>query len=134
MARITVEDCRHAVPNAFELVMLAAERARALGRGVAPLAEPEGDKRTVIALREIAEGRVDPGRLRADLIRRRMAVRDDEPEDEAVGDAFDAETLDLGDDSAPGEPSPDDDVSDAPAEDIEEALARLVDEAMERER
>jgi DNA-directed RNA polymerase subunit omega len=57
MARITVEDCLENVDNRFELVMVAARRARQMGRyGVEPLVPPENDKPTVIALREIAEG------------------------------------------------------------------------------
>ena len=57
MARITVEDCLDNVDNRFELVMLAAKRARqmAIG-GKDPLVEDDSDKATVIALREIAEG------------------------------------------------------------------------------
>lgn len=59
MARITVEDCIEKVPNRFELVLMATKRARQLTRGTTPLVEVENDKPTVIALREIAEGKVD---------------------------------------------------------------------------
>jgi DNA-directed RNA polymerase subunit omega len=59
MARITVEDCIERVNNRFELVLLATKRARQIARGAAPLLDEENDKPTVIALREIAEGRVD---------------------------------------------------------------------------
>lgn len=60
MARVTVEDCLENVDNRFELVMVAAKRARQLATGGKdPLVERENDKETVIALREIAEGVVD---------------------------------------------------------------------------
>ena len=60
MARITVEDCLDNVDNRFQLVMLATRRARQIGSGrVDPLVDPENDKATVIALREIAEGLIN---------------------------------------------------------------------------
>ena len=59
MARITVEDCLDHVDNRFSLVMVAAKRARQLSvYGKPPMVEVDGDKPTVIALREIAEGLV----------------------------------------------------------------------------
>ncbi len=58
MARITVEDCLHNVENQFELVLLAAKRARRLANGAEPLVDWENDKPTVVALREIADGKV----------------------------------------------------------------------------
>ncbi|HEB96048.1 MAG TPA: DNA-directed RNA polymerase subunit omega [Sedimenticola thiotaurini] len=59
MARVTVEDCLEHVDNRFDLVLLAAKRARQLTNGVDPLVPWENDKATVVALREIAEGLVD---------------------------------------------------------------------------
>jgi len=59
MARITVEDCLENVSNRFELVLLAAKRARQLGRGVDPLVPANNDKPTVIALREISAGKIN---------------------------------------------------------------------------
>ena len=59
MARITVEDCIEKIPNRFELVLVAAKRARQITHGSPLLIHRERDKPTVIALREIAEGRVD---------------------------------------------------------------------------
>ena len=56
MARITVEDCSYKIDNLFELVIVAAKRARKLANGADPLVELENDKPTVVALREIAEG------------------------------------------------------------------------------
>lgn len=60
MARITVEDCLEVVDNRFELVMMAAKRARQLAAGVEPKIENEAnDKPTVLALREIAARQID---------------------------------------------------------------------------
>ena len=63
MARITVEDCLENVENRFQLVLVAARRARQLSRGAQPLVPWENDKPTVVALREIAEGKVGPAIL-----------------------------------------------------------------------
>ncbi len=61
MARITVEECLDKVDNRFELVMLAAKRARQIATGgKEPLVHEESDKPTVIALREIEEGLIGP--------------------------------------------------------------------------
>lgn len=60
MARITVEDCLAHVDNNFSLVLKAARRARDLSKGAQPLVPEEGDKPTVIALREIAAGLLNP--------------------------------------------------------------------------
>jgi len=59
MARITVEDCLEHVENRFDLVLLAARRARQISQGAEPLVPPENDKPTVIALREIAENLIN---------------------------------------------------------------------------
>jgi DNA-directed RNA polymerase subunit omega len=59
MARITVEDCLEHVENRFDLVLLAARRARQISQGAEPLVPAENDKPTVIALREIAENLVN---------------------------------------------------------------------------
>lgn len=56
MARLTVEDCLERLDNRYELVLLAAKRARQLAMGLPPKVEEDSDKPTVIALREIAEG------------------------------------------------------------------------------
>jgi DNA-directed RNA polymerase subunit omega len=56
MARITVEDCSEQIPNMFQLVLVAAKRARQLANGAEAMVPWEDDKPTVVALREIAEG------------------------------------------------------------------------------
>jgi DNA-directed RNA polymerase subunit omega len=56
VARITVEDCAEKIPNMFQLVLVAAKRARQLANGAQPMVDWENDKPTVVALREVAEG------------------------------------------------------------------------------
>ena len=63
MARITVEDCLENIDNIFEMVLVAAKRARRVAHGADPMVALENDKPTVIALREIAEGHVTPAIL-----------------------------------------------------------------------
>ena len=63
MARVTVEDCLENVENRFQLVLVAARRARQLSRGAEPLVPWENDKPTVVALREIAEAKIGPSIL-----------------------------------------------------------------------
>ena len=63
MARVTVEDCLENVDNLFQLVLVAAKRARQLARGVEPTVPWENDKSTVVALREVAAGKVGPAIL-----------------------------------------------------------------------
>ncbi len=63
MARITVEDCLDNIENIFEMVLVAAKRARRIAHGAEVLVERENDKPTVVALREIAAGHVTPAIL-----------------------------------------------------------------------
>jgi DNA-directed RNA polymerase subunit omega len=63
MARITVEDCLENIGNIFEMVLVAAKRARRIAHGADPMVELENDKPTVLALREIADGLVTPAIL-----------------------------------------------------------------------
>jgi DNA-directed RNA polymerase subunit omega len=58
MARITVDDCLKRIPNRFQLTLTATYRARQLSQGASPLVEPNRDKFTVIALREISVGKI----------------------------------------------------------------------------
>ena len=83
MARITVEDCVVKIPNRFELVMLAAQRARYISAGAAMTVEKDNDKNPVVALREIAEETIDLDELEEALIKglQRFVERDD-PGDE----------------------------------------------------
>ena len=68
MARITVEDCVDKIANRFELVLLAAHRARTIAKGSAATVEPSNDKNTVIALREIAEKVISANDMREGFI------------------------------------------------------------------
>lgn len=58
MARITVEDCLQNIDNLFQLVLVAAKRARRLANGAEPTVDWENDKPTVVALREVAAGNI----------------------------------------------------------------------------
>jgi DNA-directed RNA polymerase subunit omega len=68
MARVTVEDCVEKVPNRFNLVLLAAHRARAISAGAPLLIDRDNDKNPVVSLREIADDVVDAEALREALI------------------------------------------------------------------
>ena len=80
MARVTVEDCVLKVPNRFELVMMAAGRAKNLEKGSQTVLERDNDKNTVIALREIAEGVVDLEALKNSLVTDLQKVKEKEAE------------------------------------------------------
>ncbi len=58
MARVTIDDCLRRIPNRFQMTLAAAHRARQIANGATPLVDPEKDKPTVVALREIAAGKV----------------------------------------------------------------------------
>jgi DNA-directed RNA polymerase subunit omega len=81
MARVTVEDCVDKIPNRFELVLLAAHRARAITNGSHITVDTENDKNPVIALREIAEKTIPADDMREGLIHSiQKNVEVDEPE------------------------------------------------------
>ncbi len=85
MARVTVEDCVLRIPNRFDLVMVAAQRARELAGGAPLSLERDNDKNPVVALREIAEDTVSIDVLQNSLIKgHQRHVDQDEPEEEIV--------------------------------------------------
>ena len=85
MARVTVEDCVDKIENRFELVLLAAHRARMISTGSAITIEPDNDKNPVISLREIADETIPPDDLREGMIHSiQKNVEVDEPEAEAA--------------------------------------------------
>jgi DNA-directed RNA polymerase subunit omega len=86
MARVTVEDCVEKIPNRFELVLLAAQRARNLSRGEELTIDRDDDKNPVVALREIAGETIPLARLEADLIKSLSRAPEPEPADEEVLD------------------------------------------------
>jgi len=82
MARVTVEDCVLKIPNRFELVLLAAQRAREITSGAPLSIDRDDDKNPVIALREIAEDTIELDHLQDSLVRgMQKHVEIDEPED-----------------------------------------------------
>ena len=114
MARVTVEDCVIQVPNRFELVMLAAHRARALGSGADLKVGRDRDKNPVVALREIAETKLELGGLEESLIKSLQKRIEPEQIEEEVAELVASEqqtwaaALDAADDT---------DIDDADSED-----------------
>lgn len=90
MARVTVEDCVEKIPNRFQLVMAAAQRARKIGSGAALTVDRDDDKNPVVALREIAEQTVDQDELKEDLIKSHQRMAAYEEEDDSI-DLMDGE-------------------------------------------
>jgi DNA-directed RNA polymerase subunit omega len=86
MARVTVEDCVEKIPNRFELVLLAAQRARNLSRGEELTIDRDDDKNPVVALREIADETIELDKLEQDLIKSLSRAPEPEPADEEVLD------------------------------------------------
>ena len=97
MARVTVEDCVDKIPNRFDLVLFAAQRARQISGGADLTIDRDRDKNPVVALREIAEETVRPTHLEESVISGLQRVQmDDEDEADAVGSlAASAEALRL---------------------------------------
>lgn len=86
MARVTVEDCVQKIPNRFELVLLASQRARNLSRGEELTIDRDDDKNPVVALREIADETIDLTRIEQDLVKSLSRTPEPEPADEEVLD------------------------------------------------
>ena len=97
MARVTVEDCVDKIPNRFDLVLFAAQRARQISGGAELTLDRDRDKNPVVALREIADENVKPAHLKKSVIQGLQKVRvDDDDEVDAVGSlAASAEALRL---------------------------------------
>ncbi len=107
MARVTVEDCVDKIPNRFDLVLAAAQRARQISGGADLTIDRDRDKNPVVALREIAEETVRPKHLQEAIISSLQRVRIDEEDetDELASLADSAEALRLTA-AAPPRPSP----------------------------
>jgi DNA-directed RNA polymerase subunit omega len=85
MARVTVEDCIDKVDNRFDLVLLAAHRARMISSGSQLTVDRDNDKNPVVSLREIAESSISPEDLREELVHSlQKFVEVDEPEPDTV--------------------------------------------------
>jgi DNA-directed RNA polymerase subunit omega len=123
MARVTVEDCIVQVPNRFELVLLAAQRARNIGRGEEMTIERDNDKNPVVALREIAETTIDLAAVEADLVKSLQRAPEPEPAEEEVLDLIATDENIFGvmdvNDELPAEAG----VEDMSSDDIEAAIA-----------
>lgn len=91
MARVTVEDCIEKIPNRFELVLYASQRARNLSRGEALTIERDDDKNPVVALREIAEEKLNLEAIKSDIIRSLARAPEPEPVEEEVVDLIPTE-------------------------------------------
>jgi DNA-directed RNA polymerase subunit omega len=144
MARVTVEDCVLKVPNRFDLVLLAAQRAREITSGAPLSLERDDDKNPVVALREIAESTVELDHLRDSLVRGMQkhvemdepeeapelettlfgvadptgpVVSEDETDEEAVDEELEEDLLEVEDeDEVPGLTDHEDEDSEAPEE------------------
>ena len=108
MARVTVEDCVLKIPNRFELVMMAAQRARDVATGATLSIDRDNDKNPVVALREIADETIGLDELRNALIKgHQKVVEADEPEDDIVelmaGEQAWAQQMTIGEDDMGGE-------------------------------
>ena len=148
MARVTVEDCVVKIPNRFELVLLAAQRAREITSGAPLSLDRDDDKNPVVALREIADETIELDHLQDSLVRgMQKHVEMDEPEDapeletslfgvadptgsvigedeiddEAVEEELEEDLLSIGDEDEVG-------LSDEPAAEEEIGEAEVVDE------
>lgn len=97
MARVTVEDCVDKIPNRFDLVLLAAQRAREISGGAELTIDRDRDKNPVVALREIADETIRPADMEAAMINglQKVQVDEDETPDEIGSIMRSAEALRL---------------------------------------
>ena len=84
MARITVEDCLEKIDNQYDLVLLAKERTVQLNAGIPMLVEEDNDKKTIISLREIGDGKIDVKEVEASAIKRLRKEPDETEEQEEI--------------------------------------------------
>ncbi len=84
MARITVEDCLEKVDNQYDLVLLAKERTVQLNAGAPMLVDEDNDKRTIISLREIGDGKIDVKEVEANAIKRLRKEPDESDQQEEI--------------------------------------------------
>ena len=107
MARVTVEDCVDKVSNRFDLVLLAAQRARQISGGADLTIDRDRDKNPVVALREIAEETIRPKELNEALVSslQRVQIDEEDATDELASLADSAEALRLTA-AAPPRPTP----------------------------
>ena len=133
MARVTVEDCVERVPNRFDLVLLAAQRAREISAGAQLTVERDNDKNPVVALREIADQTVELEQVNEGLVRRfqRQAEKDEPEEDRPDFDPLSAEmTLAM---QQMGQPRAEDEGDVSLESEAERERAGVADESAEGE-
>lgn len=128
MARVTVEDCIINIPNRFELVELAAQRAKQIASGAALTVSRDNDKDAVVSLREIADQTIDLGTLKEEMIlqKQRYQPADTHTEDEMVAHGQEASPAQI---NASGVDEAD--LQDAYAEDTAHAPGRESEEALD---
>ena len=98
MARVTTEDCVTEIPNRFELIMTASQRARKIGAGAAITLPRDNDKNTVVSLREIAEKTIDIAELQEDIIQSYQRVHESDNDDIDLAELIGNEALDMDED------------------------------------
>jgi DNA-directed RNA polymerase subunit omega len=132
MARVTVEDCIEKIPNRFELVMVAAQRARKIGTGAALTVDRDNDKNPVVSLREIAAETVSLDGLKEDLVKshqRTVVYEEEETIDLMDGEkewsSMASRNLESADRYAGEDMSEDDEEEDEAAESAEPSLEDL---------
>jgi DNA-directed RNA polymerase subunit omega len=91
MARVTVEDCVLKIPNRFELIMVASQRAREIGSGAAIMVDRDNDKNPVVSLREIADTDLSIASLTESLIKNHQKVIEIEEDEEEILDVMEGE-------------------------------------------
>ncbi len=85
MARITVEDCMSEMDNIFDMILLASKRAKRIANGAEPLVDLENDKPTVLALREIAEGKMSENIMKdMDEIASQELIQEEDEDDDIM--------------------------------------------------
>ena len=97
MARVTTEDCVTEIPNRFELIMTASQRARKIGAGAEITLPRDNDKNTVVSLREIAEKTIDVEEVQEDLVQSYQRVHESDNDDIDLAELIGNESLDMDD-------------------------------------
>ena len=131
MARVTVEDCVLQIPNRFELVMLAAQRARDVSAGAALTVDRDNDKNPVVALREIADETVPLNELEDSLVKGlQKFVEADEPEEDEMDLLAIQQELGISVADAPGQSASADEAAEDEGEDAEESDAAAAEDGL----
>ena len=95
MARVTVEDCIEKIPNRFDLVLTASQRARSIQKGELLTIDRDNDKNPVVALREIASETIDNERMRDGIIKNMQRLNQNEEAERASDEAAEMAKIDL---------------------------------------